>query len=221
MTVVALVADDATARARAAGILAGAGIVAGDDADDRLLLMLLRGDAAERIAAIRHAATVRDGGAIVATLPDDAGNDALRRALNAGASGIVLDGELERALAPSVRAVLAGQLAVPGQLRRQLAQRHLSHREKQVLSLVVSGCTNRQIADELFLSESTVKTHLSSAFGKIGARSRAEAAAVALDPDLGYDLALTMAPVLAGLAEDRPLAARSIAVEPNEQGVKL
>jgi DNA-binding NarL/FixJ family response regulator len=221
MTEVAVVADEATERARATEILARAGIVEGDAAGDRLLLLLLSGDVAARLDAIRDAAGGRDDRAIVATLPDDAGNDALRRALNAGAAGIVLDGDLERALAPSVCAVLAGQLAVPGRLRRPLGQRHLSHREKQVLSLVVSGYTNRQIANELFLAESTVKTHLSSAFGKIGARSRAEAAAVVLDPELGYQLALTMAPVLAGRAEDPGATQRSIAVHSIEQGVKL
>ena len=119
-------------------------------------------------------------------------------------------------------AFAAQALAVPRALRRRIAPRPLSHREKQVLSLVVSGYTNRQIANELFLAESTIKTHLSSAFAKIGASSRAEAAAVVLDPDLGYGANLfAPAPASDRQTEDRHLAARSIAVEPIEQMEKL
>jgi DNA-binding NarL/FixJ family response regulator len=59
--------------------------------------------------------------------------------------------------------------------------------------MVVRGLTNRQIAHELFLAESTVKTHLSSAFSKLNTRSRAEAAAIILDPDEGLgDSILTL-----------------------------
>jgi DNA-binding NarL/FixJ family response regulator len=114
----------------------------------------------------------------------------LRRALRAGATGIVFDGDIERALVPTARAVAAGQLTVPLALRQQVAQRPLSYREKEILSCVVRGYTNRQIADKLFIAESTVKTHLSSVFEKLDARSRAEAAALVLDPDTGYGLGL-------------------------------
>jgi DNA-binding NarL/FixJ family response regulator len=58
-----------------------------------------------------------------------------------------------------------------------------SHREKQVLRLVADGLTNSEIAERLFLSESTVKSHLSTAFAKLGVRSRKEAAALVLDPE--------------------------------------
>ena len=52
------------------------------------------------------------------------------------------------------------------------------------------GCTNAQIADELFLAESTVKSHLSSAFSKLGVSSRNEAATMILDPDRGRGLGI-------------------------------
>jgi DNA-binding NarL/FixJ family response regulator len=110
--------------------------------------------------------------------------------------GIVLDTEREWTLVPTVKAVLAGQLTVPAAFRDQLAPQALSFREKQILSLVVAGLTNRQIADALFVAESTVKTHLSSAFSKIDARSRAEAAALILDPEEGYG------PSILALADD-------------------
>jgi DNA-binding NarL/FixJ family response regulator len=114
----------------------------------------------------------------------------LRRALLAGAAGIVLDSELESALVASASATLAGQLAVPRALGRQIAPRPLSHREKEILALVVRGLTNRQIAGRLYLAESTVKTHVSSAFRKLDVRSRAEAAARIEDPDAGYGMGI-------------------------------
>ena len=127
---------------------------------------------------------------MIAAMPDDASSSVLRRALRSGADGIVLDGELSEVLAPTALAVAAGQLTVPRALRRQIAPRALSHREKQILGLVVLGYTNRQIADKLFVAESTVKTHLSSAFGKLDARSRSEAAALILDPEEGFGLGI-------------------------------
>jgi DNA-binding NarL/FixJ family response regulator len=159
----------------------------------RILLLVESCPAAARVERIRAAAEAGAGTTIVATMPEEAGSGVLRRALRAGADGIVFDGELGCTLVPTLRAVWAGQLAVPPRLRRQIAPRHLSYREKQILSLVVVGYTNRQIADKLILAESTIKTHLSSAFAKLDARSRAEAAALVLDPEEGYDLA--MAPV--------------------------
>jgi len=55
---------------------------------------------------------------------------------------------------------------------------------------VVEGLTNREIAERLYLAESTIKTHLSSIFRKIDARSRAEAVSRVQDPESGYGLAI-------------------------------
>ena len=66
----------------------------------------------------------------------------------------------------------------------------LTNREKQILGLVVGGLTNAQIARELYLAESTVKSHLSSAFMKLGVSSRNEAVAVILDPVRGSTLGI-------------------------------
>jgi DNA-binding NarL/FixJ family response regulator len=154
----------------------------------------------ERLREIRTIAESRPDCAILAVVAADAPNASLRRALLAGATGIVLDDDLERALVVTAHAMLAGQLTVPAALGRQIAPRPLSHREKQVLRLVVLGATNREIARKLYLAESTVKTHLSSAFRKLDARSRSEAVARILDPESGYGV---------GILEiaDEPLAA--------------
>ena len=68
------------------------------------------------------------------------------------------------------------------------------------------GYSNSQIADQLFLAESTVKSHLSSAFGKLGVRSRNEAVHLILDPERGLGmgiLALGGEPIADSAAEAR------------------
>ncbi|HEY6569461.1 MAG TPA: LuxR C-terminal-related transcriptional regulator, partial [Candidatus Limnocylindrales bacterium] len=61
----------------------------------------------------------------------------------------------------------------------------LTRREREVLALVATGRTNRQIADELFISENTAGVHVSNILGKLGVASRTEAAAVAVRLDMG------------------------------------
>jgi DNA-binding NarL/FixJ family response regulator len=119
---------------------------------------------------------------IVLVMPPDTPGG-VRRALEAGADGVVLSTEVESSLMPTLRAVAAGQLVVPNEGRYQVDRPTLSRREKEVLALVVAGLTNFQIAGRLFLAESTVKSHLSSAFAKLGVRSRNEAAKMILDPE--------------------------------------
>ena len=60
----------------------------------------------------------------------------------------------------------------------------LTPRESEVLNLVAAGRTNRQIAEELFISESTAGVHVSNILGKLGVSSRTEATAVALSQGL-------------------------------------
>ena len=84
--------------------------------------------------------------------------------------------------------MLSKQLCVPASMRGTLARPVFSHREKQVLELLLAGLTNGEIAAELFLSESTVKSHLASSFRKLGVSSRTEAARCVLAPDSGVEL---------------------------------
>ena len=109
----------------------------------------------------------------------------VRRALDAGASGVVFDSELDRTLATTVLAVAIGQSVVPGKLRAGVERPTLSHREHQVLALVRKGLTNAEIARRLYLAESTIKSHLASIFAKLGVRSRKEVAAALDDLDRG------------------------------------
>jgi DNA-binding CsgD family transcriptional regulator len=66
----------------------------------------------------------------------------------------------------------------------------LSGREKQILGLVVMGYMNSQIAEQLFLAESTIKSHLSSAFTKLGVRSRNEAVELILNSERGLGMGI-------------------------------
>jgi DNA-binding NarL/FixJ family response regulator len=108
-----------------------------------------------------------------------------RRVLRAGANSLVLEDELEDALIPAIRAVAAGFSVVPEVVRNGVDGLSFSHREREVLRLAIAGHTNSAIASNLFLAESTVKSHLSSAYRKLGAGSRKEAASMILDPDEG------------------------------------
>lgn len=153
-----------------------------------------------RMAALRRLRKLAKTALIVVvTPPTDA--TGVRRALDAGADGLVFESELEESLAASILAVAAGQTAVPRRVRGGLHRPAFSHRERQVLGHVAAGLSNSEIAVALFLSESTVKSHLSSAFSKLGVRSRKEAAALVLDPDLGLGAGLLAAgvPALAGV----------------------
>jgi DNA-binding NarL/FixJ family response regulator len=118
----------------------------------------------------------------------------VRRALEVGIDGVVLTEEVEDALAAVVAVVCAGQVSVPAGQRGEVKAPVLTTRERQVLAFVIAGMTNAQIAGKLFLAESTVKSHLSSAFTKLGVSSRNEAATLILDPERGAALGIRPVP---------------------------
>jgi DNA-binding NarL/FixJ family response regulator len=109
----------------------------------------------------------------------------VREAIDNGADGLVAVAELAEALAPTLDAVCAGQIAFPREVRSHVWRPLLSTREKQILGMVVLGFTNGEIARKLVVAETTVKSHLSSAFRKLGVRSRTEASELILDPERG------------------------------------
>jgi DNA-binding NarL/FixJ family response regulator len=127
---------------------------------------------------------------------DSDGRAIVRKAIRCGVDGFVPAASVDTALSVTVAAVLAGQLSVPQAIRARVTWATFSLREKQVLQLVAAGLTNGEIADRLFLSESTVKSHLSASFRKLGVSSRSEAAAAVLDPENGLSLSVLPAPVL-------------------------
>jgi DNA-binding NarL/FixJ family response regulator len=136
---------------------------------------------------ISSLAQLRERGfsALVAVVGDVA-TPHLIRALTLRLDGVVLLESLASSLAPTLCAVLAGQTAHPLAFREHLERPLLSAREKQVLAMVVLGLTNAEIAQKLFVTEASIKAHLTSAFAKLGVRSREAATALILDPEAGY-----------------------------------
>lgn len=95
----------------------------------------------------------------------------------AGASGFVSK-DLEAAeVTRAVRMVGAGMTLFPPKVDQPAPL--LSEREREVLSLIAAGCTNREIAEQLYLSPHTVKEHTSALYRKLSARNRAEAVQLA------------------------------------------
>jgi DNA-binding NarL/FixJ family response regulator len=143
-------------------------------------------DLAQPISVKRLQARLsQDAPGPVVVVSPECGSLGARRAVRAGAQSLVLEDQLEEALVPAVRAVAAGLSVVPAVLRNGGDSLMFSHREREVLGLAISGHTNSEIATILFLAESTVKSHLSSAYRKLGAASRKDAASLLLDPDEG------------------------------------
>ena len=159
------------------------------ESDPSLIVMWIEDSGLSLARTIESLSQRFNRGAIVVACPTIERWE-IRAALSAGAAGVVLHENLDVALGPCLRAVIAGQTCVPRGHWRQIEPPALSSREKQILGLVVMGYMNSQIAEQLFLAESTVKSHLSSAFGKLGVRSRNEAVNLILDPDRGLGMGI-------------------------------
>jgi two-component system NarL family response regulator len=112
------------------------------------------------------------------------GDEEIYGALQAGAMAYLAKTVQREELTSAIRKVAAGQRHIPPDIAARLADRvsrsQLSSRELEVLRLLVSGRRNREIAGALVISEGTVKLHVSSILGKLGAADRTEAVTVAL-----------------------------------------
>jgi DNA-binding NarL/FixJ family response regulator len=209
---VATVADDELAARRIESVLADDGMIVeprglsveelghGTAADPDVLVVAFGRGITERDQQMRRMRKSLPHTYLVAIMPEDS-RRGVRRALESGADGVVFEAEVEVALTLTVRAVLAGQTAVPAAGRHEVDRPTLSGREKQVLGMVVTGMSNKAIAAQLFLAESTVKCHLSSAFSKLGVRSRNEAADLILHSGAGLSLGLYTPPAASATTE--------------------
>ncbi len=123
----------------------------------------------------------------------------VHESLRVGASGFLLKDASPVELASAIRLVHGGDALLSPSVTRQVIEqlatapprrrpdprlRGLTDREREVLVLVASGRSNTEIAEELFLAEQTVKTHVSRVLGKIGARDRAQAVVFAYESGL-------------------------------------
>jgi DNA-binding NarL/FixJ family response regulator len=202
---VVAVAEDELAARRIEGVLEDDGMLVeargfsvdelghGSAPDPDVLVIVFGRGITQRDQQMRRLRKSLPDSHLVAIMPEDS-RRGIRRALEAGADGVVFDTQVEATLTLTVRAVLAGQTVVPAASRHEVDRPTLSGREKQVLRMVVMGMSNKAIAAKLFLAESTVKCHLSSAFSKLGVRSRNEAADLILHSGNGLGLGLVAAP---------------------------
>jgi DNA-binding NarL/FixJ family response regulator len=126
----------------------------------------------------------RHPGPLVAVLGEAPGARGART-VAARLEGAVMAADLGAALLPTLQAVAAGQCVVPRSVRQIVDRPPLSPRERQILAMVVIDFSNAEIARKLFVSESNVKNHLSSAFQKLGVKSRSAAAELILDGESG------------------------------------
>nr|WP_245818095.1 response regulator transcription factor [Granulicella rosea] len=106
------------------------------------------------------------------------------RALKAGAVGYILKNMLRTELMDTIRRVYAGQRRIPAEIAQQIAEHisadELSAREIEVLRHVAGGCSNKVVADNLRLSEDTIKAHMRSILEKLQANDRTHAVTIAM-----------------------------------------
>ena len=122
-------------------------------------------------------------------------------ALRVGASGFLLKDVTAAQLVEGVRVVAAGESMLAPTVTRRLLERFagslrgseertppslrsLTEREREILTLLASGLSNAELGARLYLSEPTIKTHLSSVFRKLGVRDRVQAVIAAYDAGL-------------------------------------
>jgi DNA-binding NarL/FixJ family response regulator len=170
-------------------------VIAQDESKHAVIFEL--GDQDDAPALIRHLRKRMRGIVILAIAPESEKKRA-KELLRTGASAVVFENRIESSLACTLRSAWAGQVIMPTELYPQTQRYPLSSREKQVLALVVMGFTNGEIASKLYLAESTVKSHLSSSFSKLGVRSRSEATALILDPSEGLGVGILTLPTTNG-----------------------
>jgi DNA-binding NarL/FixJ family response regulator len=110
-------------------------------------------------------------------------DEEISRVIKAGAKGYLLKDAPREELLASIRKVHGGETCVPQSVLAKLAaglgSEALTRRELDVLGLLARGKSNKEIAAELFVSETTVKSHLRNVFAKLRVLSRTEAIAVA------------------------------------------
>ena len=106
------------------------------------------------------------------------------RAIKSGAMGYLLKGMLRLDLVETIRIVASGRRRIPPEVATALAEHAgddaLSVREIQVLQLVAVGRSNKRVAEELSISEETVKAHMRSILSKLSANDRTHAVTIAL-----------------------------------------
>ncbi|MGV9229620.1 response regulator [Streptomyces nigra] len=158
--------------------------------DPDVILMDLRMPGGGGVAAIAHLTRTGARARILVLTTYDTDTDTIP-AIEAGATGYLLKDAPRDELFTAVRAAAEGRAVLSPAVASRLVSavrtprrerdEPLSAREREVLALVARGTSNREIARELFISEATVKTHLTHLYAKLGVNDRAAAVATAYE----------------------------------------
>ncbi|MFZ4827368.1 MAG: response regulator [Phototrophicaceae bacterium] len=144
-----------------------------------IMMPIKNGIEATRVIRQRHPKTQ-----VVALTSISENPQTIRDILKAGAIAYILKDVTIDTLAQTIESAHSGKSTLANEAMRALVEPDssfsLTERELEVLSYLVKGWTNRQIADQLILSQSTVKFHVSSLLTKLNAASRTEAVSLAL-----------------------------------------
>jgi len=160
--------------------------VIGDTAPDVVLMDLSLGDGVGGIEATRRVVALPQPPAVLVLTTYDTESDILR-ALDAGAAGYLLKDVPPHDLFAGIRSVARGEPALAPSVTGVLMKRasspepRMTEREVEVLELLADGLGNRELAKALFVSEATVKSHLSHIYTKLGVDTRAGAVATAIE----------------------------------------
>ncbi|HEX2071417.1 MAG TPA: response regulator transcription factor [Thermoleophilaceae bacterium] len=165
-----------------------------------VVLMDIRMPRVDGIEATRRIAVHGEGAPRVLVLTTFDLDEYVYEALRAGAAGFLLKDTPPERLADAVRTVAAGEALLAPALTRRLVERfvrlpppdavrrerfgELTERELEVLGLVARGLSNAEVGAELFLSEATVKTHVTRILSKLGVRDRVQAVVLAYESGL-------------------------------------
>ena len=110
--------------------------------------------------------------------------DGIARALELGASGAVMKNVDYTELVDAIRSVASGKRVIDAEIRKQMRESppvdELTDRQRRILSSMVKGLTDADIARELGISANGIRNHITAIYGKLGAANRAEAVAIAL-----------------------------------------
>jgi len=106
------------------------------------------------------------------------------RAMKAGAAGYLLKNLIRKDLLDTIRSVAAGNRVIPAEIASEIAKHvaddTISEREAEVLRRVAMGKSNREVAEQLFISEETVKGHMKNIMAKLCANDRTHAVTIAV-----------------------------------------
>ena len=155
--------------------------------DPQLVLMDVRMEKMNGIEACREIKS-RNPDVHILMITSYTDEDAMISSILAGASGYLLKHVSRADLLRSIRQIASGHSLIDSRTAQQAMERmtqipgsELTEREREVLTLVARGYTNKQIADTLFVSEKTARNHVSHILDKLGLSRRSEAAAFAVE----------------------------------------